>query len=118
MDTVLELIAAAGIVFGIFFFVIGMIGFLRFSDVYTRIHASGKMSTLGMLGLLIGTAILEPDTTLRVIALAIFLITTQPVASHVIASAAYRSGVRMKDNDARDDLAGQVLVTQTPPDER
>ena len=114
----MDIIAVAGIFFGVFFFIIGIIGFLRFPDVYTRIHASGKLSTLGMLGLLIATAILEPDSTLRVLALAIFLVTTQPVASHVIASAAYRSGVRMKDENARDDLQGVIMPNKTPPDER
>lgn len=107
-----EVIAVAGIVFGLFFFIVGMVGFIRFPDVYTRIHASGKLSTLGMLGLLVATAILQPDTTLRVLALGIFLVTTQPVASHIIASAAHRSGVRMAMGQ-RDDLdsAGQTAAS-------
>lgn len=117
MDGILEYIAAAGIIFGVFFFVVGIIGFIRFPDVYTRIHASGKLSTLGMIGLLIGTAILEPDAALRVIALGIFIITTQPVASQVVAAAAYRSGVRM-EKSARDDLKDVIQPNTTPPDEK
>lgn len=99
-----EAIAIFFLLFGVFFFIVGIVGLLRFPDVYTRIHASGKVSTLGMVGLLIATAILMPETTLKVIALVIFLVTTQPVASHVVASAAHRSGVPMV-NAVRDDLA-------------
>lgn len=117
MEAILEYVAAAAILFGVFFFIVGIVGFIRFPDVYTRIHASGKLSTLGMIGLLIGTAILEPDAALRLLALAVFIITTQPVASQVVASAAYRSGVRMEES-ARDDLAGVIKPNTTPPDEQ
>jgi multicomponent Na+:H+ antiporter subunit G len=91
------------ILFGLFFYVMGVAGLVRFPDVYARIHAAGKVSTLGILGLLVGTAFIMPATTLRVIALLIFVVVTAPVASHAIANAAYRSGVAMT-NPVRNDL--------------
>ncbi|PJF22210.1 MAG: hypothetical protein CUN56_07175 [Phototrophicales bacterium] len=104
------------ILFGMFFFVFGVLGLIRFPDVYMRIHASGKVSILGIVGVLIGAAFLLPDATPKVIMLIIFLVITQPAASHAVASAAYRSGVEMH-NAIRDDLKGNVPVHDWRVDE-
>lgn len=89
---------------GIFFCGIGVIGLLRFPDVFTRLHASGKVSTLGLAFTLIGASILVPEITLKAIVLIVFVVLTSPVSSHAIASAAHRIIGRLPD-DARDDLA-------------
>jgi multicomponent Na+:H+ antiporter subunit G len=78
---------------GVVFSALGVLGMMRFPDVYSRLHASGKVSTLGLCGLLIGASCLMPSLTLKAIALGIFLVMTAPVASHAIALAAYRMGV-------------------------
>lgn len=90
---------------GVFFSIVGIVGLIRLPDVYTRLHASGKVGTLGLIGILVGTALLMPDTALKVLALAIFVVITFPVASHAVAAAAHRHGVPMVDAH-RDDLAG------------
>ncbi len=97
----------AGLIFmvaGLFFCAVGVLGIVRFPDVYARIHASGKVSSLGIIGILVGTAFLMPETALEVIVLGIFLIVSSPVASHAIALAAHRQGVP-RANAVRDDLA-------------
>lgn len=104
-----------GVVFiglGTFFSAVGVIGIIRLPDVYSRIHASGKVATLGIFGLLVGAALLLPATSLRVIGLGLFLLISSPVASHAIAAAAYRSQVPML-HAVRDDLAGV-----SPPSEQ
>jgi len=98
-----EIIGVFFICFGIFFSVMGVAGLIRFPDIYSRIHASGKVSTLGIVGLLIGAAFLFPDTALKGIVLVIFLVSTAPVASHAIANGAHHSGVPMH-KPIRDDL--------------
>jgi multicomponent Na+:H+ antiporter subunit G len=107
--TLREVLGLIGIAFGLFFYIVGVIGFVRFPDVYMRIHSAGKVSALGIFGFIIGGAILMPDVTLRVIALGIFMFVTQPVASHAVADAAYRSGMPMVDS-IRDDLKGKIEV--------
>jgi multicomponent Na+:H+ antiporter subunit G len=92
---------------GVFFSAVGIIGIIRLPDVYTRIHASGKVSTLGIISLLAGTALMMPEATLKLIVLALFLLTTAPVASHAIAAAAYRQGVP-RAGAVRDDLAARA----------
>lgn len=106
MATIREISGIFFLLFGLFFCVVGVIGLVRFPDVFTRIHAAGKVSTLGAYGLLLGTAIIMPDALLKVLALAIFMIAIQPVSSHAVATAAYRSGLRMKVGQ-RDDLASR-----------
>jgi len=88
-----EIVGATFTVLGVFFSLVGVIGIMRLPDVYSRIHASGKVATLGIFGLLIGLALL------------LFLLISSPVASHAIAAAAYRSNVPLADVQ-RDDLAG------------
>lgn len=93
--------------FGVGFAVIGIVGLLRFPDVYTRIHAAGKVSTMGLVGVLAGVALLMPEATPRAVVLTLFAVVTLPVSSHAIASAAYQRGVRGK-NYVRDDLSAVV----------
>ncbi|MFW5692118.1 MAG: monovalent cation/H(+) antiporter subunit G [Chloroflexota bacterium] len=114
MDTLTlrEIIGLIGIGFGLFFYVVGVLGLTRFPDVYMRIHSAGKVSVLGIFGFIIGGSVLMPEITLRVIALGIFMFVTQPVASHSVAQAAYRSGVKMY-KPVRDDLEGNIAVRLT-----
>jgi multicomponent Na+:H+ antiporter subunit G len=105
-----DVIGLSFLFLGVFFSLVGVVGIVRLPDVYTRIHASGKVATLGMFGLLVGTAVLVPETTLKLLALGLFMLFTSPVASHAIATAAYRSGVPMV-GAVRNDLA-----THRPPD--
>jgi multicomponent Na+:H+ antiporter subunit G len=50
--TVREMLQCAVILCGVFFFVAGTVGVLRFPDVYTRVHALTKADNLG-LGLIV-----------------------------------------------------------------
>lgn len=83
---------------------VGVIGIMRFPDVYSRIHASGKVSSLGIVGILLGLAFLKPETALKAILLGAFLVIVTPVTGHVIALAAHRQGIP-RANVQRDDLA-------------
>jgi len=100
-----EIVGATFIILGVFFSLVGVIGIMRLPDVYSRIHASGKVATLGIFGLLIGVALLLPGTLVKAVGLLLFLLISSPVASHAIAAAAYRSNVPLADVQ-RDDLAG------------
>lgn len=62
----IELISLAVISAGIFFFMAGTIGLLRFPDAFSRLHAITKADTLG-LGLVILGLILQADSLRSVI---------------------------------------------------
>lgn len=113
MSELREILGVFFIAAGVFFFVVGVAGLVRFPDVYMRIHASGKVSMLGIVSLLIGTAFIFPATILQAIALIIFYVAGTPVASHAVAAAAYRSGVPMA-HPHRDDLAAVRKADPAP----
>ncbi len=97
---------------GVGFCVLGVVGLVRMPDLYCRLHASGKVATVGLCGLLIGAAFIMPSAALKLVALAIFAVLTLPVSTHAIAAAAYRHGIPM-DEQVRDDLATQNRQPQT-----
>ena len=71
------------------------VGVLRMPDLFTRMQASTKAATLGLGCLLAGLALHLPDLAviIRAGCIAAFVMLTTPVAAHVIARAAYLTGV-------------------------
>ena len=53
----IELLSALFLVMGGFFYLAGTIGFLRFPDVYCRLHALSKADNLGLGCVLLGLAL-------------------------------------------------------------
>lgn len=78
---------------GIAFCGIGVLGMMRMPDLYCRLHAAGKVGTVGLCGILVGAAFIMPSAALKLIALALFAILTLPVSTHAIAAAAHRYGI-------------------------
>ncbi|MGB7341918.1 MAG: monovalent cation/H(+) antiporter subunit G [Phototrophicaceae bacterium] len=91
MDQILDIIGIVLIFVGVAFCILGVIGILRLPDTYTRLHASGKTSTLGILFLGAGVAFMLPSAIPKIVALSIFIIFSGPVGSHAIAAAVHRS---------------------------
>lgn len=56
-----DLLTALFVTVGLFFFVAGTIGFLRFPDTHTRLHALTKADNLGLGFLALGIAFQMPD---------------------------------------------------------
>jgi multicomponent Na+:H+ antiporter subunit G len=108
----LEIIGLIVLWGGIGFCIIGVLGVIRMPDLYCRLHASGKVSTVGLCGLLLGTAIIMPSAGLKLLALAMFAVLTLPVSTHAIAAASYRHGVPMADA-VQDDLAGKAKAAES-----
>jgi multicomponent Na+:H+ antiporter subunit G len=104
MQIIFELLAIVAIVIGTAFSVIGIIGMRRLPDVYTRLHATGKVSTFGVVLLLAGAAFVVPGAAAKAIIMMLLLLVAGPVVSHAVASAAYRIGIPMRGL-VRDDLA-------------
>ena len=103
MTTVLQFIALIAVIAGTFLSVVGVLGLIRLPDVYTRLHATGKVGVFGVVFLLVAAAIWTPLGWGKAILMIVLLTIAGPVAAHAISSAAYRIGVPMKD-PLRDDL--------------
>jgi multicomponent Na+:H+ antiporter subunit G len=107
--TLLEGITVLIIALGVFFMLLTSIGIMRLPDLYTRVHAAGKASTLGIAGVLVGVAIYSTDWLIaaKLLALIGFFLFTNPVAAHMLDRAAYLTGVKTMDGTYPDDLAGR-----------
>ncbi len=116
ITVVTETLFLVFIAIGLIFNALGVIGILRFPDVYTRLHAETKMTTFGTI--FIGLAAIIYCTTafisikdgqymdlaVNVIVIIIALAFTNATGSHAIARAAYKSG-QMPENAVVDKLS-------------
>jgi multicomponent Na+:H+ antiporter subunit G len=95
---VTEIIVIALAAIGVAFSLSGAVGILRMPDVYSRIQCSSKTITIGALPVLIALVVAEgPVSTYgsRALIVAMLLLVLNPVASHALARAAYKTGVPM-----------------------
>lgn len=83
------------ILIGAFFVLTAAIGVVRFPDLYSRLHASSKLVTLGSAGIFLGVALSfqESAALTRLIAVLLFQFLTTPLTASLIARAAYLQGL-------------------------
>jgi len=107
MENILNIVAVLFMVIGTLLSLIGVIGYIRMPDVYTRLHATGKVSVFGIVFLLIAAIILTPLSLWKGLVLIFFVLLASPSVAHSIASAAYRIGLPLVTS-TRDDLRGKM----------
>lgn len=90
-----QIIGQIFILIGSIFLFLGALGLIRMPDVFNRLQAGTKATTLGALSLIIGVGIMENDFLLKVIILALFILLTNPISSSTIARASYKLKVPM-----------------------
>ena len=88
------------------FVLVGGIGVIRMPDLYTRMHAASLTDTLGTLCILGGIGLQAGLTlaSIKLAAIAIFLLLTGPTATYALANAALMSGVLPRDAELPEDL--------------
>ncbi len=111
METILGIVAILAVIFGTFFSVTGVLGYYRLPDVYTRLHATGKVGVFGVVLLLVAAVARTPLSWGKGLVLIALLVIAGPVVSHTLGSAAYRIGVPLKQS-VRDELSARR--TQPP----
>ncbi|OQY40659.1 hypothetical protein B6228_01225 [Candidatus Atribacteria bacterium 4572_76] len=90
------MIAYPFIFLGLIFIFFGTLGIVRFPDIYTRLQTSSKCDTAGAVALLVGLILKEgfDSFSLRILIILVFLLFTNPVASHAIARSAAIRGTK------------------------
>ena len=77
-------------------------------DVYNRLQAGTKATTLGVMSLSLGIGFLDNDFLVKSIVLILFIVLTNPISSSTIARASHKSGVPLVDKSVidvcRDDI--------------
>jgi multicomponent Na+:H+ antiporter subunit G len=121
MEELILVLAILAVLVGTAFSLVGVIGFIRLPDVYTRLHATGKVSVFGIVLLLVAATLLTPLGAGKAAVLILLLILGAPTASHALAAAAWRVGIRPR-RLIRDDLGeptdglGSLRAPVTPRD--
>ena len=93
--TITNVITVVFLLVGAFFMLAGTIGFVRFPDFYSRMHATGKCDTLGE-GLMLVALIVYGGATfvsMKILFLIMFILLANPTSTHAIAKAAYDVGL-------------------------
>jgi multicomponent Na+:H+ antiporter subunit G len=94
MKTALDIFTLFAVMAGIFFFLAGTVGLLRFPDALTRLHALTKADNLGLglvvLGLLPQTE--RPLDTIKLVVIWLIALLSGATVSQLMARAARRAG--------------------------
>lgn len=100
-----DIVTAVLWVAGSAFSLLAAVGVVRMPDVFTRMQASTKASTLGLGCLLLGAGLQLGDfpSFIRVVSIGAFIFLTTPVSAHVIARAAYLADVPLWIGTALDE---------------
>jgi multicomponent Na+:H+ antiporter subunit G len=82
------------------FLALGGFGVFRMPDVFNRIQAGTKATTLGSFSMLLGVGLANPDWLLKALLIIVFIAITNPVGSSALARAAYKKNVKqyVKEN--------------------
>ena len=97
----------AALLTGTSFIALSAIGILRLPDVYSRLHAITKASTLGIAGVLAASALhfaMRGDNVIGELVAMYFVLLTNPVGGHMIARSAYLIGIPMTEQSVVDQL--------------
>ena len=98
----MTIIASLFILFGLFFFTIGVLGILRFPDFYSRLHAAGKSDSLAAVLVIIGVALYNLQelsfgnllVSLKILLIAVFIYIASPTATHALTKTALIIGIK------------------------
>ena len=110
MRIVIDILLAAGFIFAL----AGAKGLLQMPDAFCRMQASTCISTLGVLGVIVGGALYaffvmgSVSAGVKILLIGLLIITINPVGAHAIAKGAYRNGVRPEKEMEIDDYGRDI----------
>ncbi len=80
---------------GALFMFLGVLGLVRMPDVFNRIQAGTKATTLGFVSIVIGMFFYHPGWWSKLLVIGAFVLMTNPLGSHNLARAAHSRGEKM-----------------------
>ncbi len=94
MEQVLTYLGYILIVIGAIFLFLGGLGIVRLPDIYSRLQAGTKASTLGAMSLILGVGFLNPAWLVKSLVIVIFIALSNPISSHALARGSYRHNIK------------------------
>jgi multicomponent Na+:H+ antiporter subunit G len=98
----MELAGIISTTVGTIFLFLGSLGIFRMPDVYNRLQAGTKCTTLGAFLTVIGVGLIHPDWLLKTLVIAVFIIATNPISNHALGRAARKAGIALCDRSVVD----------------
>jgi multicomponent K+:H+ antiporter subunit G len=118
MSFIVELIISALLISGGLFVLVGSIGLMRLQDLYVRLHAPTKATTLGLGGILIASMVYTYHTrghlSINEMLITLFLVITAPVTAHILAKAAMHHRVKVMKRTRNQHLIETARMQQPP----
>lgn len=101
-----DLVTCFFLICGAGFSFIAALGIARMPDLFTRMQAAAKTSTLGLGCTIVAVAVHfgEVGITTRAALIILFFFLTTPIAAHMIARAGYISGVALWRGTVTDEM--------------
>jgi len=90
------------VVVGALFLFLGSLGVYRLPDVYNRLQAGTKCTTLGAFLTVIGVGLMNPGWFPKTLLIALFILLTNPISSHALGRAGQKSGVPLWEGSVVD----------------
>lgn len=90
----MNIVGSVFMVIGGLFCALGGFGVVRMPDVYNRLQAGTKATTLGAMSLLLGVGFMHPTWLWKIAVIIVFIAVSSPVGSSALGRAAYLAGVK------------------------
>lgn len=102
----IEVVKGTLLLSGSLFILLAAIGLVRLPDLLTRMHATTKAAALGVILIMLASAMhfAEVGVVARSFAIILFILMTAPVAAHVIGRAGYFVGSKLWSGTVKDEL--------------
>lgn len=105
---ILEYIGYGLVAIGGIFLFLGALGIYRMPDLYNRLQAGTKATTLGAMSLILGVGFMEPAWLIKTIIIVLFIAIANPLSSHALARAAYKAGLKPQLKNGNSDAYAEV----------
>ncbi len=91
----MNLIGQILVLIGSIFLFLGALGIIRMPDVFNRLQAGTKATTLGAMSLILGIGFMNTAFLPKAVILIIFIVLSNPISSSTIARATYLAKLPM-----------------------
>jgi multicomponent Na+:H+ antiporter subunit G len=90
------------VLIGSIFLFLGALGIFRMPDIYNRLQAGTKATTLGAMSIILGVGLIKLTLIWKAIIMIVFIAMTAPISSHLIARVAYKEGINLTEKTVVD----------------
>lgn len=113
-------VVATLLVLGAFMMFLTGLGIYRMPDVFTRMHAATKASSLGVAFLLLAAILVfrDPVVLTKASVTIFFIFLTAPVAAHLLGRAAYARRTPLWEHSVIDEGRDRIAVRPATPDDQ